>query len=86
MKLVVDHKIHKNFKIPRIFDSHYANILFSFFKKDSTTRRLLTSFEIFELYTPALCFLELLNHKEEICKKSGISGNDLGNYRKSLRI
>ncbi|RJS74260.1 hypothetical protein CW713_02340 [Methanophagales archaeon] len=29
-----------------------GNILFSFFKKDSITRKLITAFEIFELYTP----------------------------------
>ena len=40
-----------------------ANILFSFFKKDSTTRKLLTSFEIFELYTPSLCIKELSKNK-----------------------
>ena len=45
-----------------------ANVLFSFFKKDSTTRELITSFEIFELYTPSLCIKELSKNKEEICR------------------
>lgn len=50
-----------------------ANVLFSFFKKESVTRELLTSFEIFELYTPSLGIKELLKNREEICRKSGIS-------------
>ena len=63
-----------------------ANILFSFFKKDSITRRLLTSFEIFELYTPSLCFVELINHKEEICKKSKISESDFNEILDDLKL
>jgi predicted nucleic acid-binding protein len=50
-----------------------ANILFSFFKRDSTTRNLLTSFELLELYTPALGFSELVKNKADICRKAVIS-------------
>ena len=63
-----------------------ANVLFSFFKKDSTARNLITSFEIFELYTPALCIKELSKHKEEICKKSRISEAEFEEEMEYLRL
>ena len=63
-----------------------ANVLFSFFKKDSTTRKLITSFEIFELYTPSLCIKELSKHKEEICKKSRISEAEFEEEMEDLRL
>ena len=63
-----------------------ANVLFSFFKKDSTTRKLITSFEIFELYTPLLCIKELSKHKEEICKKSHISEAEFEEEMEDLRL
>jgi len=50
-----------------------ANILFSFFLKDSKTREIIISFDIFEFYTPAFALEELLHHKEEICRKCKIS-------------
>jgi len=50
-----------------------ANILFSFFKKDSSTRWLISRFEVLELITPSFCVEELLKYKELICKKSNIS-------------
>jgi len=50
-----------------------ANVLFSFFKRDSTTRKLITSFEIFELSTPSFCIEELRKHEREIRKKAKIS-------------
>jgi len=50
-----------------------ANVLFSFFKGDSTTRKLITSFEIFELSTPLFGIKELRKHEGEICKKARIS-------------
>lgn len=63
-----------------------ANVLFSFFKKDSTTRKLITSFEIFELYTPALCIKELSKHKEEICRKSKITEAGFEEEMEYLRL
>jgi len=53
-----------------------TNILFSFFKRDSTTRRIITSVEFFEFYTLKSRFDELLKHKEEICVKANITNED----------
>ena len=63
-----------------------ANILFSFFKRDTTTRKLLTSFEIFELYTPSLCIKELSKNNEEICRKSKISEVEFEETMEDLRL
>lgn len=63
-----------------------ANILFSFFKKDSVTRKLLTSFEIFELYTPSLSIKELLKNREEICRKSKISDSELDEAIEDMKL
>jgi len=63
-----------------------ANVLFSFFKKDSITRKLIAAFEIFELYTPSLCLKELSKHKEEICKKSMISEAEFEEEMEDLRL
>ncbi|MHC1583600.1 MAG: PIN domain-containing protein [Methanosarcinales archaeon] len=40
-----------------------ANVLFSFFKKESKTRRLILNFEILEPVTPSFCIEELNKHK-----------------------
>ena len=53
-----------------------TNILFSIFKKDSFTRKLITNEKFrqrFRLYSPEQCLKELLNYKDEICKKAEIS-------------
>lgn len=63
-----------------------ANVLFSFFKRDSTTRKLLTSFEIFELYTPSLCIKELSKNKDEIRRKSKISEAEFEESMEDLRL
>ena len=49
-----------------------ANILFSFFKKDSFTRRFILSHPEIELFTPLYVFDELEEHKEEIKSKARI--------------
>ena len=49
-----------------------ANILFSFFKKDSFTRRFILSHPELELFTPLYVFEELEEHKEEIKSKARI--------------
>ena len=49
-----------------------ANILFSFFKKDSFTRRFILSHPEIELFTPLYVFEELEEHKEEIKSKARI--------------
>lgn len=63
-----------------------ANILFSFFKSDSATRKLLTSFEIFELYSPSLGIKELTKNREEICRKSRISEAEFEEAMEDLRL
>jgi len=50
-----------------------TNVLFSFFKKESKTRRLILNFVILELITPSFCIDELKEHKELICEKSQLS-------------
>ncbi len=49
-----------------------ANILFSFFKKDSFTRRFILSHPEIELFTPLYVFEELDEHKEEVKSKARI--------------
>jgi predicted nucleic acid-binding protein len=49
-----------------------ANILFSFFKKDSFTRRFILSHPEIELFTSLYVFEELEEHKEEIKSKARI--------------
>ena len=53
-----------------------TNVLFSFFKKESETRRLILNFEILELVTPSFCIDELNEHKELICEKSRLSNGE----------
>jgi predicted nucleic acid-binding protein len=50
-----------------------ANILFSFFEKDSFTRRFMLSHPELELFTPTYVFDELDKHKGEIESKSKIN-------------
>ncbi len=50
-----------------------SNILFSFFKKESSTRKIITLVELIELYTLKSRIDELVKHKKEICSKSNIS-------------
>ena len=49
-----------------------TNILFSFFKYDSTTRKIMSDTSL-KLFAPKETFTELLKYKEEICKKSNIT-------------
>jgi len=49
-----------------------ANILFSFFKKASFTRRFILSHPEIELFTPLYVFDELEEHKEEVKSKAKI--------------
>lgn len=53
-----------------------TNVLFSFFKKESKTRRLILNFEILEPVTPSFCIDELNEHKELICEKSKLSDRE----------
>ena len=63
-----------------------ANVLFSFFKRDSTTRKLITSLEIFELSTPSFGIEELCKHEGEICKKAKISRAEFDEALEDLRL
>jgi predicted nucleic acid-binding protein len=53
-----------------------TNVLFSFFKRESVTRWLLTNFEFIEPVTPSFCIEELTEHKVLICAKSKLSATE----------
>lgn len=53
-----------------------ANVLFSFFKKESFTRNFILSHPEIRLYTPVYVFEELDEHRSEIKSKSMI-GNEI---------
>ena len=55
-----------------------ANVLFSFFRHETTTRELITRFESLKLYSPELAIEELLKYKEVICKKSKLRESEFG--------
>jgi predicted nucleic acid-binding protein len=63
-----------------------SNILFSFFKKESQTRRIITLFDVFEFYTPKSRIDELVNHRKEICRKAKISEKDFDRIVLELRV
>jgi|LGVE01.1.fsa_nt_gb predicted nucleic acid-binding protein len=62
-----------------------ANILFSFFKKDSFTRGFILSHPEIELFTPLYVFDELEEHKEEIKSKAKIGDIVFELSKKELR-
>jgi len=49
-----------------------TNILFSFFKQDSTARSIIIDKQL-KLYAPKETFIELTKYKDEICEKSHIT-------------
>jgi len=49
-----------------------TNILFSFFKHDSMTRKIIIEKQL-KLYAPKETFTELIKYKDEICEKSHIT-------------
>jgi len=61
-----------------------ANILFSFFKRDSLTRKLITSPKLL-LFAPAFSLRELDKHKEEIVGRAKISPDEYEPSKKVLR-
>ena len=63
-----------------------ANVLFSFFKKESKTRRLILNFEILEPVTPSFCIEELNKHKRLICEKSKLSDSEFEEVLNDLLI
>jgi predicted nucleic acid-binding protein len=51
-----------------------TNILFSFFKNDSLTKKLLER-EDFKLISPSVALTEIIKYKRDILKKTGINEN-----------
>lgn len=49
-----------------------TNVLFSFFKSDSSTRKIIINTPL-KLYAPKETFAELTKYRDEICKKSQIT-------------
>jgi len=63
-----------------------SNVLFSFFKKESSTRKIITLVELLELYTLKSRIDELIKHKEEICSKSKITEEEFSRSLTELEI
>lgn len=63
-----------------------TNVLFSFFRKGSETRKLTLNFEILELLTPSFCMDELRKHKKLICQKSALSDGEFEEVLDDLLI
>jgi predicted nucleic acid-binding protein len=63
-----------------------TNVLFSFFKKESETKKLILNFEILELATPSFCVDELEGHKELISRKSRLSNSEFEEVLNALLI
>ena len=60
-----------------------ANVLFSFFWKDSFTKRLLTG-KYFELYSPEFSLEEIGNYKKEIMRKAKLDSEEFDRLRREL--
>ena len=60
-----------------------ANVLFSFFWKDSFTKRLLTG-KYFELYSPEFSLEEIGNYKKEIMRKAKIDSDEFDRLKREL--
>ncbi|MEM2058637.1 MAG: PIN domain-containing protein [Thermoproteota archaeon] len=63
-----------------------TNILFSFFKKDSVTRKIMTRIDLFEFYTLRSRFDELFKHKEEVCAKANITVEEFFKTLNEIKI
>lgn len=66
-----------------------ANILFSFFKKDSTPRELILDPELkynLELFTPKFSLNVIGSHKGDVCSRFGISSEDFDVMLSSLQV
>jgi len=63
-----------------------TNVLFSFFKKESKARKIISNFEISELVTPSFCIDELNEHKELICAKSKLNDSEFEEVLDDLLI
>lgn len=60
-----------------------TNILFSFFKSDSTTRKIIVGTSL-TLYAPQEIFTELIKYIDEICEKSSITKKEFNRIQKIL--
>jgi predicted nucleic acid-binding protein len=60
-----------------------TNVLFSFFKSDSSTRKIILGTSLI-LYTPHETVTELLKYTDEICIKSNITKKEFNRIRKML--
>ena len=60
-----------------------TNVLFSFFKSDSATRKIIVGTSL-TLYAPHETFTELIKYMDEICDKSGITKKEFNRIRKML--
>ena len=60
-----------------------TNVLFSFFKSDSSTRKIIVGTSL-TLYAPQETFTELIKYTNEICEKSCITKKEFNRIRKIL--
>ncbi len=60
-----------------------TNVLFSFFKSDSSTRKIIIGTSL-TLYAPHETFTELLKYTDEICEKSSITKKEFNRIRAAL--
>jgi len=60
-----------------------TNVLFSFFKSDSSTRKIIVGTSL-TLYAPRETFTEPLKYADEICNKSGITKKEFNFIRETL--
>ena len=66
-----------------------ANVLFSFFKKDSTSRELILDPELkynLELFAPNLILDEVRIHKNDICSKFSLNSKDFDVMFSSIEL
>ncbi|MCX6664564.1 MAG: PIN domain-containing protein [Euryarchaeota archaeon] len=60
-----------------------TNALFSFFKSDSSTRKIIVGTSL-TLYAPQETFTELIKYMDEICDKSDITKKEFNRIRKIM--
>ena len=61
-----------------------TNVLFSFFWKDSITRKIITSNQ-FNIYSPEYAITEILKYKQEIIKKTKITLKEFNEQLNELK-
>lgn len=63
-----------------------TNVLFSFFRKDSTTRKIISDTKLFEFYSPDFALEELKKNKESICLKAKITHQEFEETIKDMEF